>query len=90
MNQPIIADNKPQKVDLEPGKKYAFCACGRSDNQPFCDGSHADTGFTPTMFTAEKEQAVLCQCKHTDNAPFCDGSHSQFSGDQVGQEGPGR
>lgn len=40
MNQPIIADNKPKNVMLEKGKEYAFCRCGRSSGQPFCDGSH--------------------------------------------------
>ncbi len=40
MSNPIVADNKPSKVELTVGEKYAFCACGRSDNQPFCDGTH--------------------------------------------------
>lgn len=90
MSNPVIADNKPVKVTLEQGKKYAFCACGRSGNQPFCDGSHSGTGITPKMFTADDDgHAFLCQCKHTKDAPFCDGTHSQFDKDQVGTEGPG-
>lgn len=90
MSNPVIADNNPVKVELEKDKAYFFCACGRSENQPFCDGSHKGTGITPQKFTAEKDEAAfLCQCKHTDNAPYCDGSHKQFSMDQVGQEGPG-
>ncbi|MEC7816576.1 MAG: glutamate synthase-related protein [Pseudomonadota bacterium] len=89
MSTPVIADNKPKKVSLEKGEKYAFCVCGRSKDQPFCDGSHKGTGMSPKMFTAEKtEDAFLCQCKYTSNAPFCDGSHKQFSKDQVGKEGP--
>lgn len=89
MNQPIIADNKPQKVMLEKGKEYAFCRCGRSSDQPFCDGSHQGTGFTPLMFTAEKGgEAFLCQCKQTGDAPYCDGTHKNFDADQVGQEAP--
>ncbi|MFA0475997.1 glutamate synthase-related protein [Vibrio breoganii] len=90
MNKPIVADNKPKKVELTKGEEYYFCTCGRSKNQPFCDGSHAGTGFKPKSFTAEETaDGYLCQCKHTANAPFCDGSHKQFSAEQVGQEGPG-
>ena len=90
MSNPVIADNKPAKVNLTKGEEYYFCACGRSQNQPFCDGSHAGTGFTPKAFKAEEEgDAYLCQCKHSSNQPFCDGSHKQFSAEQVGQEGPG-
>ncbi|GEM78918.1 glutamate synthase-related protein [Vibrio superstes] len=89
MNKPIVADNKPKKVELTKGEEYYFCTCGRSKNQPFCDGSHAGTGFKPKSFTAEETaDGYLCQCKHTANAPFCDGSHKQFSAEQVGQEGP--
>lgn len=89
MSNPIIADNKPVKVNLEEGKDYYFCVCGRSDNQPFCDGSHADTDFEPKHFTVDKsEEATLCQCKQTGNAPYCDGTHNQFDSDQVGKEAP--
>lgn len=89
MSQPVIADNKPAKVTLKKGEEYAFCRCGRSKDQPFCDGSHSGTGFTPKVFKAEKDgDAFLCQCKHTDDTPFCDGTHKQFSDDQVGKEGP--
>jgi CDGSH-type Zn-finger protein len=90
MSNPIIADNKPSKVTLEKGKKYLFCTCGRSSDQPFCDGSHAGTGFTPKRFEAEENgHAFLCQCKHTSDEPFCDGTHAEFDKDQVGKEGPG-
>jgi CDGSH-type Zn-finger protein len=90
MNKPFIADNKPKKVTLARDKKYFFCACGRSASQPFCDGSHAGTTFTPRAFTAAEDgDAWLCCCKHTANAPFCDGSHKQFSVEQVGKEAPG-
>ena len=91
MVKPVIANNKPQKVALNKDQKYFFCACGRSGNQPFCDGSHKGTEFTPKGFTAQKDgDSWLCQCKHTGNAPFCDGSHKQFSDEQVGKEGPGK
>eukprot|EP00037_Helgoeca_nana_P008471 m.75477 g.75477 ORF g.75477 m.75477 type:complete len:141 (-) comp18963_c0_seq1:140-562(-) len=73
---PFIADNKPMKVQLEAGKTYYWCQCGRSQNQPFCDGSHKGTGLKPKKFVADKtESKWLCMCKFTENAPFCDGSH---------------
>lgn len=87
---PIVANNKPAKVALEKDKEYYFCACGRSANQPFCDGSHAGTGFKPKSFVAEESgDAYLCQCKHSMNLPFCDGTHKQFDAAAVGKEGPG-
>jgi len=91
MAKPIIADNKPKKADLKKGQEYYFCRCGRSQQQPFCDGSHKGTEFTPMAFIGEEDgDAYLCACKHTNNAPFCDGSHKQFTTEQVGKEGPGR
>jgi CDGSH-type Zn-finger protein len=73
---PQVAGTSPKAVELEAGKKYAFCTCGRSEDQPFCDGSHKSTSFTPHVFTAEESgQAWLCMCKHTGNVPFCDGTH---------------
>ena len=87
--QAIIADNKPKKVELEKGQEYYFCACGKSKNQPFCDGSHKGTSFTPKVFTAEESgDAYLCQCKQSGNTPFCDGTHKQFTTEQVGKEAP--
>ena len=90
MTNPIIAAIAPKKVSLNQGEEYYFCSCGRSNNQPFCDGSHAGTDFKPKAFTAQESgDAYLCQCKHTANSPFCDGSHKQFNKEQVGKEGPG-
>ncbi|MEM9604821.1 MAG: glutamate synthase-related protein [Pseudomonadota bacterium] len=87
---PIVADNKPAAADLTDGEEYAFCACGKSSNQPFCDGSHAGSGITPMAFTAsETGQAYLCQCKHSGNPPYCDGTHKRFGEDAIGKEGPG-
>lgn len=65
----------PLVLDLEPGS-YFWCACGRSRNQPFCDGSHAGTGITPLMFTVtEQRKRGYCACKQTATPPYCDGSH---------------
>jgi glutamate synthase domain-containing protein 2/CDGSH-type Zn-finger protein len=88
--KPVIADIKPVKVSLTKDDEYYFCACGRSSNQPYCDGSHAGTDFKPLSFVAEAtEDAYLCQCKHSASAPFCDGTHKQFNKDQIATEGPG-
>ena len=89
MSNPIIADNQPKTVDLAKGETYHFCACGKSANQPFCDGSHAGTTFKPKAFTAEEDgEATLCMCKYSANPPFCDGTHNQFGTEKVGKEGP--
>jgi glutamate synthase domain-containing protein 2/CDGSH-type Zn-finger protein len=87
MSKPTVADTKPVGVELESGKSYHFCRCGKSKNQPFCDGAHAGSGITPLAFKADKDgTAHLCQCKQTANAPYCDGSHAQVPADLVGQE----
>ncbi len=86
---PIIAAKHPSKVELEAGKDYFWCRCGRSKNQPFCDGSHAGTGLEPVKFTAEKDgAAALCQCKATANSPFCDGSHTRLGDLSAGDPSP--
>jgi len=78
MSQPDIAQKAPYKVELEPGK-YWWCQCGKSRNQPFCDGSHKDTSFSPVAFeVTEKASKFLCGCKHTQTPPYCDGSHKSL------------
>ena len=59
-------------------KKYVWCACGKSSNQPFCDGKHKGTNITPIVFENKKEGNIaLCGCKMTENPPYCDGTHSR-------------
>ncbi len=79
MSEAVIAQKSPYEVDLVAGKKYAWCACGRSQKQPFCDGAHAVTEIRPIVFTAEaSEPAWLCGCKRTDKGPHCDGTHNRI------------
>lgn len=76
MATPVIAQKAPIKITVEAGKTYFWCACGRSKNQPFCDGSHKVTEFTPVSWKAEESgDKFFCACKHTGNQPFCDGTH---------------
>ncbi len=78
MTEPVIFDKKPAVLELEAGT-YFWCSCGRSQNQPFCDGSHKGTGLAPLKFElAEPKTVALCNCKHSQNQPFCDGSHSHL------------
>lgn len=76
MSNPKRASDTPYAVDVEAGKKYFWCSCGESKAQPFCDGSHKDTGFTPVKYDAEESKKVFfCGCKKTAAQPLCDGSH---------------
>ena len=78
MDTPVRAGDAPIAVELEAGKSYWWCSCGRSANQPFCDGSHKGTGFAPQKYdAAEAGTAYFCVCKATGNRPFCDGSHKR-------------
>src|ERR1700748_728948 len=82
MDSPVVARPKPCLVNLKAGRTYFWCSCGRSANQPFCDGSHQGTDFGLLKFTApaEQQEALLCGCKHTATPPFCDGAHTNLPG----------
>lgn len=76
MKIPNRAGNSPIAIELKEGKTYAWCACGLSKSQPYCDSSHAGSDIVPTVFKAEKNGThYMCMCKETKNKPFCDGSH---------------
>ncbi|NOX09223.1 MAG: CDGSH iron-sulfur domain-containing protein [Gammaproteobacteria bacterium] len=78
MSKALNPQNAPYTVNVEQGKTYYWCSCGRSKSQPYCDGLHKGTDFQPKSFSAEKTETIhLCGCKKTGTAPFCDGSHNQ-------------
>lgn len=79
MEKPTIAQKSPIPVEVEAGKTYFWCSCGKSSKQPFCDGSHKDTEFTPMAWKAEESaKKFFCACKMSDKQPFCDGTHSKI------------
>ena len=80
MDEPAIAATKPCLVALVEGKKYRWCTCGLSKDQPFCDQSHVGTSFSPLLFRAvETDEELLCACKRTKTPPYCDGSHNSLT-----------
>lgn len=79
MSDPVIAQKAPFAIDVEAGKSYFWCSCGQSKNQPFCDGAHKPTDFTPVKFDATESATVyFCGCKMSANKPNCDGSHKNL------------
>ena len=73
-----VTGKSPIAVDVTAGKDYWWCACGKSAKQPFCDGSHKDSGMGPYKYTATADTTLwFCACKKTANRPLCDGSHSR-------------
>jgi len=74
-----IVQKAPFPVEVESGKTYYYCSCGLSENQPFCNGSHKGTDFSPVKFEAQESKKVyFCGCKNTSNDPLCDGSHKKL------------
>ncbi|MCB1693685.1 MAG: CDGSH iron-sulfur domain-containing protein [Pseudomonadales bacterium] len=79
MADPNIAQKAPFGIDVQAGKTYFWCACGKSSKQPFCDGSHADTTFLPVKFECtETKKVFFCGCKHSQTKPVCDGTHNSL------------
>lgn len=79
MSEAVIAQKEPYEVDVEEGQEYWWCACGRSKDQPFCDGSHKGTGLAPLQYLASRTRTVyFCGCKQTGNPVMCDGSHDKL------------
>jgi CDGSH-type Zn-finger protein len=71
-----VAGNQPMPIEVEAGKAYFWCSCGQSKNQPFCDGSHKGSEFSPVKWEAGASGTKwFCTCKQTNGQPFCDGSH---------------
>lgn len=78
MAEPKIAQKNPYRMKVQPGK-YAWCACGGSSNQPFCDGTHKGTEFSPVIVEiTEEKQISWCGCKRSGTKPFCDGTHNKL------------
>ena len=78
MNNGERAGESAIAVEVEKDKSYYWCSCGKSAKQPFCDGSHKGTDFTPLAYKAEETKKMFfCACKQTNNQPFCDGSHNK-------------
>ena len=79
MEKGKVAGSSPVLIDAEAGKNYAWCTCGLSDNQPFCNGAHNGSDFTPQIFSLEEAKKIaLCTCKQTSNPPYCDGAHKSL------------
>ncbi len=79
MAKPIAAQKAPYKFEVEAGRNYLWCACGRSKKQPICDGSHSGTGITPLIYEAKEAKDVwFCGCKSSGKKPLCDGTHNSL------------
>ena len=79
MSDAVIAQEFPYMEDLEEGKNYFWCSCGKSSKQPFCDGSHKGSDFAPVKFNVDKAKSyALCGCKRNDGKPFCNGAHNKL------------
>ena len=76
---PIMPQKDSYSLEVQKGKSYRWCACGRSKEQPLCDNSHSNTGIKPIRFTAEESETIyLCGCKRSSDKPFCDMTHEKI------------
>jgi CDGSH-type Zn-finger protein len=79
MKKGKVSALEPKLVEVDGGKTLAWCACGESTNQPYCNGAHKGSGIAPIVFSEkEKKKVALCMCKQTSNPPYCDGSHARL------------
>lgn len=79
MADPVVAQKAPFPVQVESGKTYFWCACGRSATQPFCDGAHKAVGMAPMKYeSTESKTLYFCGCKQSSKKPLCDGTHSRI------------
>ncbi len=79
MAEPLTAQKAPFPVQVEAGRTYWWCACGRSRTQPFCDGSHKGSTFMPKPFKVDSPELIyFCGCKHSARMPLCDGTHKRL------------
>ena len=79
MDAPRIAHTVPFPLPVKKGDQVYWCACGLSQTQPYCDGSHKGTGLAPVPYTATRDRIVFfCGCKHSSKGMICDGSHSKI------------
>ena len=79
MSDAQIPSTTPYPLEVEEGKTYYWCSCGRSQNQPYCDGSHKGTGLAPLKHEVDEKKTIYwCQCKHSKNGALCDGSHKSL------------
>ena len=79
MDLPKIVSKSPVKINAKKDRRYAWCSCGLSAKDPYCDGSHKGTGFKPMIAKEEADKTIfLCSCKNTSNSPYCDGTHNNL------------
>jgi len=79
MNKGKVASKSPFAIEVEANKNYAWCSCGLSENQPFCDGKHKGSEFAPQIIKFDEAKTVyFCGCKQTENPCYCDGSHKEL------------
>lgn len=79
MEEPVVTQKAPFPVEIEGGKKYYYCTCGKSEKQPFCDGSHKGSSFQPKMIEAEETKTLyFCGCRHSKKGHLCDGTHKNI------------